>query len=176
MSGKAPTLRIAAEEYLAFVLKDSTGHRRNKRTAHGDAKWRVAQHIDEHNLADVAIDKLREDDLQEWFDGLEGKGASKNRNLTLMKAILNYAVKKRRVPSELADEWRRVKPIRVERVERRREDVELPRVQNAETRVGRHSDGDPQDPDDPDAECLLVGCRRPRRRPHSARNCATRPR
>jgi hypothetical protein len=122
---QAPTLKKAAEEYLAYVLKDSTGHRRDKDRAHKDAKWRIEQYINAHALASVPIDEIREDDLQDWFDALEGKAASKNRNLTLIKAVLNYAVSKRRVAAEMADEWRRVKRIKVERHQRRREDVYL---------------------------------------------------
>ena len=122
---EAPTLRKAADEYLAFVLKDSTGDRRNKHTAHADANWRIKQYIDDSALSDVTLDELREDNLQEWFDALEGKAASKNRNLTLIKAILNHSVTKRRVAAEMVDEWRRVKRIKVDRHERRRDDVYL---------------------------------------------------
>ncbi len=122
---KPPTLRRAAEGYLAYVLKDPIGHRLNRQRAHGDAKWRIDRYINKNGLADIPIDKIREEEIQKWFDGLEGQAASKNRNLMLMKAILNYAVKLRRVPAEMANEWRRVKRIKIARHERRRDDVYL---------------------------------------------------
>jgi len=75
----------------------------------------------------VDLMKLNEKRIEEWRDSLiahkpEGHGLSKasaNRTMTALKAALNFAMRKRYVPSERAIEWENV--ARFEHATKRRE-------------------------------------------------------
>lgn len=81
-------------------------------TAH-DAEMRFRRTIYEHTIGARALAKLRTPHLKAWRHDLALSPASSNRNLAVLKAALNLAVRNRQIPRELEQEWRDVSPLKV---------------------------------------------------------------
>lgn len=107
-------VQTVADICRAYITdrKDKKG----KANAH-DTEMRFKRTVYEHPIGKVELSRLTERRVEEWRNELvkpEAEGghglarASANRNLTVLKAALNFAVTKRYVPSERAIEWTNV--------------------------------------------------------------------
>ena len=81
-------------------------------TAH-DAEMRFKRTIYDNPIGARALAKLRAPHIKVWRHELKLSPASSNRNLAVLKAALNLAVRNRQVPREAEQEWRDVPPFKV---------------------------------------------------------------
>lgn len=95
---------------------------KDRRTVKGeatarDAEARFEREIDNHAIAKLPLDRVRQKRLEEWRDDLVKRKkrplskAAANRTLTALKAALNLAVRHRYVSAERTIEWALVKPF-----------------------------------------------------------------
>ncbi|MGV8921348.1 MAG: tyrosine-type recombinase/integrase [Pseudomonas sp.] len=126
-------VQIAGVETVADACADYvTALRREKRTTTADdAERRFTRIINSDPLGSVRLAQLRESHLEAWRDRMEaGKftplpakrgrppttapmtPSAFKRNLSVLKAALNHAVRKRYVSAERAQEWAAIKPDR----------------------------------------------------------------
>src|SRR5699024_1815509 len=78
-----------------------------------DADGRFTRTVYGHAIGKVKLTKLRAKHLKEWRADLGMSVSSANRNLSTLKAALNYAVRERYVDPGQAIEWQSVKPVQV---------------------------------------------------------------
>jgi integrase len=104
---------------IANACKEYVKDRKNvkgKATAR-DAEARFEREVDNHAIAKLPLDRVRQKRLEEWRDDLVTRKkrplskAAANRTLTALKAALNHAVRHRYVSAERTIEWALVKPF-----------------------------------------------------------------
>lgn len=89
--------------------------RRYERTVYGRPGAPRAPAIDPNAIGRVRLDKLRARHISQWRDELVEAGLSKaaaNRDLTALKAALNYGVLHRHIRADAVIEWRSVAPFK----------------------------------------------------------------
>lgn len=141
-SGTIDTVRDVCADYVAHL-------RRNKRTtAADDAARRFERIVDADPLGEVKLRQLKQRHLELWRERMESpdtkplppkrgrpptvkqmSASAFKRNLTTLKAALNYGVSRRYVSTDQAIEWDSIKP---EKNADGRRDLYLERVQRRE--------------------------------------------
>jgi integrase len=101
------TVAEACREYVEDRRRE-----KGEATAH-DAEMRFRRTVYEHSIGRIQLAKLRTPHIKAWRHGLQLAPASSNRNLAVLKAALNLAVRNRQASRELEREWRDVAPLKV---------------------------------------------------------------
>lgn len=103
-TSKVQTVADACREYV-------TDRRREKGEANAaDTEGRFERTVYRDPIGKVKLSKLRTAQIKTWRAALDMKPGSANRNLSALKAALNYAAAARYVDAGRAIEWRNVTP------------------------------------------------------------------
>jgi integrase len=118
----------AANEWLTKIK--STGHREsltvaqackayvrnlestNRDSTAEDAEGRFSAFVYGTKLGIRATDTLKATHIKEWRDGMKGKASTVNRNLTQLKAALNYCYKQQLIESDRS--WKGVERVKIQ--------------------------------------------------------------
>lgn len=100
------TVTEVVRHYIESLRKDG------RNDAAKDAEYRLKATIEQHPIAKITLDKLKAKHVKEWRDGLEGKAATVNRHLTVLRAALNLAYRENLVQSDAA--WRGVTHVQTD--------------------------------------------------------------
>lgn len=78
-----------------------------------DAENRYRRTVFSHSIGKLKLTKVRAKHIKQWRSDLGMAVASQNRNLTALKAALNYAVASKYIGTDKTTEWKSVKPHEV---------------------------------------------------------------
>lgn len=109
-AGISDDVRTVADACREYV--DDRRREKGEAAAH-DAEMRFKRYVYDDAIGARQLVKLRVSHVRAWRHALEMSPASSNRNLAVLKAALNLAVRNRHAPRDVEREWRDVAPLKV---------------------------------------------------------------
>jgi integrase len=107
VSDEVVTVADACRQYVEDRKRE-----KGEGTAH-DAEMRFKRTVYDNPIGARPLARLRTPHIKTWRHELKLSKASANRNLAVLKAALNLAVRNRQVPRETEQEWRDVPPYKI---------------------------------------------------------------
>lgn len=137
-SSEVSTVADACREYVGRQLSEKG------QDAALDADRRFKRYVYADPIGRALLSKISQRQIEQWRDRLSEADpdtgdlapATLNRNLTTLKAALNYAVERRYIGAERAIEWRLVKPLKADN----RRELFLDREQRRALLAAAHGD------------------------------------